>query len=84
MSYSKDERHIDKHVWKLPIPLFDDSDPVHRRLSGLGEKCTEIVAALDLGDSSNFVTLRRLVRSALAAHSVATEINETVLYLLSR
>ncbi|WP_114906501.1 hypothetical protein [Ornithinimicrobium murale] len=23
MSYGKDERHIDKHVWKLPIPTFD-------------------------------------------------------------
>ncbi len=83
MSYGKDERHIDKHVWRLPIPLFDDSDPVHRRLSDLGEKCAEVVAALDLSGSGNFVTLRRLVRSALAADPTATEINEIVLDLLS-
>ena len=32
MSYGKDERHIHKHVWELPIPLFDQNDPVHQRL----------------------------------------------------
>jgi hypothetical protein len=83
MSYGKDERHIDKHVWKLPIPLFDDSNPVHRRLSDLGGQCAELVAGLDLGDSGNFVTLRRRIRSALAADPSAAEIKEIVFGLLS-
>jgi len=82
MSYGKDERHVDKHIWKLPIPLFDDSKPIHRRLSDLGEHCTDLVAALDPGASGNFVTLRRRIRSALAADSTAIEINELVLDLL--
>ncbi len=76
MSYGKDERHIDKYVWKLPIPLFDDRNPTHRRLSDLGGQCAELVAGLDLGDSGNFVTLRRRVRSALAADPSVAEINE--------
>ncbi|MGH3947324.1 MAG: hypothetical protein ACRDSI_20145, partial [Pseudonocardiaceae bacterium] len=83
MSYGKDERHIDKYVWKLPIPLFDDRNPTHRRLSDLGGQCAELVAGLDLGDSGNFVTLRRRVRSALAADPSIAEINELVLDLLS-
>lgn len=83
MSYGKDERHIDKHVWKLPIPLFDGSNPAHRRLSDLGRKCADLVADLDLGDSGNFVTLRRRIRSVLAADPSAAEINEIVLGLLS-
>jgi len=83
MAYSKDERHIDKHIWKLPIPLFDSHNPTHRRLSDLGEHCTDLVAALELGDSGNFVTLRRRIRSALAADPTAIEINELVLDLLA-
>lgn len=82
MSYGKDERHIDKHVWKLPIPLFDSNNPTHRELSDLGAKCADVVAGLDLGNSSNFVALRRRVRSALAADPTATKINEVVLDLL--
>ncbi|MGH3855829.1 MAG: N-6 DNA methylase [Pseudonocardiaceae bacterium] len=83
MSYGKDERDIDKHIWKLPIPLFDSRNPTHRRLADLGEQCTDLVAALDLGDSSNFVTHRRQIRSALAAHPTVTELNELVLDLLT-
>ncbi|MGH3977427.1 MAG: N-6 DNA methylase [Pseudonocardiaceae bacterium] len=83
MSYGKDERHIDKYVWKLPIPVFDGINPAHRRLSELGEQCADLVAALDLGDSGNFVALRRRVRTALAADPSASEINEIVLDLLS-
>ena len=30
-------RHFQKHGWKLPIPAFDERDPLHARLSGLGE-----------------------------------------------
>jgi hypothetical protein len=83
MSYGKDERHIDKHVWKLPIPVFNHSNPTHSRLSNLGGQCAEFIASLDLDDSANFVTLRRRIRSALAAHPSAAEINERVLGLLS-
>ncbi|MGH3905546.1 MAG: hypothetical protein ACRDTE_15375 [Pseudonocardiaceae bacterium] len=83
MSYGKDERHIDKYIWKLPIPIFDRNHPVHSRLSELGEHCSELVAALDLDESNNFVALRRQVRAALAADPSAAEINEIVLDLLS-
>jgi hypothetical protein len=67
----------------LSIPLFDSSNPTHRRLSDLGEHCTDFVAALDLGNSGNFVTIRRRIRSALAADPTAIEINELVLDLLA-
>ena len=26
MSYGKDERHFDKHIWQLPVPLYDPTD----------------------------------------------------------
>ncbi len=83
MAYGKDERHIDKQVWKLPIPLFEDSNPAHRRLSDPRQTMRWLVAGLDIGDSGNFVTLRRRIRSVLAADPSTAEINEIVLGLLS-
>ncbi len=73
MSYGKDERDIDKHLWKLPIPLFNSGNPAHRRLAELGAQEAELVAALDLDETRNFVALRRYVRSALAASPYAAE-----------
>jgi hypothetical protein len=74
MSYGKDERDIDKHLWKLPIPLYNAADPVHARLSVLGLQEAQLVAALDLDEQGNFVTLRQDVREALAAGSGAHEV----------
>jgi hypothetical protein len=78
MSYGKDERHIDKHVWQLPIPLYDSGSPVHRRLAELGHQEAQLVAHLDLYERGNFVTLRQDVREALAAGSGSEEIADLV------
>jgi hypothetical protein len=32
MSYGKDERHVDKHLWQLPIPVYDAENATHREL----------------------------------------------------
>lgn len=82
MSYGKDERDIDKHVWKLPIPLYSPADPAHQRLSELGQQQAQMVAALDLDAGSNYVTLRQDVRGALAGSSGADEVAEIVTELL--
>jgi len=29
MSYGKDEHHIDKQVWKLPVPTYDLANETH-------------------------------------------------------
>jgi len=51
MSYGKDERHVDKHVWKLPFPTYNPANETHRRLSELGRQEAATVAALDLEDT---------------------------------
>ncbi|MBC7288270.1 MAG: hypothetical protein H5T86_09550, partial [Armatimonadetes bacterium] len=38
-------RHFCKKVWELPIPVFDESDAIHRQLCELGRHCAERVAA---------------------------------------
>ncbi|GGT37622.1 N-6 DNA methylase [Nonomuraea spiralis] len=84
MSYGKDERHIDKHVWKLPIPLYDPSNEVHARLATLGGLGAGFVAALDLDESKNFVSLRQDVRKVLAQGPYASEVDELVVGLLDQ
>jgi hypothetical protein len=82
MPYGKDERHIDKNPWKLRIPDYDPANETHRRLSELGRQEAETVAALDLDEHGNFITLRQLVRRELANHEAATEISDIVTELL--
>jgi hypothetical protein len=78
MSYGKDERHIDKHLWKLPIPMYNPANETHRRLSQLGLQESQMVAALDLDEAGNFVTLRQVVRRELAGREAAAEISDLV------
>jgi len=82
MSYGKDERHIDKHLWKLPISVYDPTDEVHRRLSELGKLQAETVEALELDENGNFVTLRQRVREILTNHGSAEEISDIVTEML--
>ncbi|WP_208761342.1 N-6 DNA methylase [Microbispora hainanensis] len=82
MSYGKDERDIDKHLWKLPIPLYNADNPIHQRLTELGRAEANLVAGLDLDEKSNFVTLRRKAREALASGSYAEEIASIVTEML--
>jgi hypothetical protein len=78
MSYGKDERHIDKHLWQLPIPLYDADNPEHIRLMALGQQQADVVAHLDIDVGSNFVTLRRQVRQILETTEAAAEIASLV------
>jgi SAM-dependent methyltransferase len=83
MSYGKDERHVDKHLWQLLIPTFDPADSEHQRLADLGAQATQLIADLPIDETSNFVTLRRHVRAALAASPVGQAADEMVTELLS-
>ncbi|MBO4270408.1 N-6 DNA methylase [Microbispora triticiradicis] len=84
MSYGKDERHIDKHIWKLPIPLYNSNDPVHARLAELGRREAHLVAGLQLDESGNYIKLRQIVRKALSEGPYADEVDELVVGLLDQ
>jgi SAM-dependent methyltransferase len=76
MSYGKDERDIHKHVWELPIPLFDPNDPVHRRIAELGAALEKIVAAFKTDDSLHFAATRRHIRDVVMGTAEGKEVNE--------
>jgi hypothetical protein len=82
MSYGKDERDIDKHIWRLPIPEFDSSNPLHAELSSLAAKVEQEVSAIQLDEARNFVALRRQVRSFLAESTRAQQIERIVAKLV--
>ena len=85
-------RHFHKHGWKLSIPRYDDSDPLHVRLSQLGKaaqhECAALVANSDIptkpaGDAQSREA-RRLLRHEWQPNSkVAQDIEATVAELLS-
>jgi hypothetical protein len=82
MSYGKDERHIDKAVWQLPIPQFDPANETHQRLATLGTAEAERIAALVLDESKNFVKLRQVIRAVIVDSPDAEELDLMVRLLL--
>lgn len=81
MSYGKDERDIDKAIWRLAIPTYDPANPAHTELADLGAQAAALVAGLDLG-AGNFVAHRRRVRDVLAASDLGPQSEAAVTVLL--
>ena len=74
-------RDFDKHVWRLPIPKFDSTDPLHMQLVDLAAKAEEVTAGIDAG-TYGFQKHRRLVRDALAKAGITEPMNTAVKTLL--
>ena len=83
MSYGKDERDIDKHVWKLPIPSYDPDNDAHLNISRLSGELAAEIGELELA-STNFVTNRRQVRAHIAASPLGRELDALVAQLLGQ
>ena len=85
-------RDFHKHGWKLPIPRYDASDPLHVRLSELGkaaeQECAALVANSDIptkpaGDTQSRAA-RRLMRHEWQPNSTTAQgIEAAVAELLS-
>src|SRR5690606_18741134 len=84
MAYGKDERHIDKHVWKLPIPLFDPDNRAHLELAEQAAEVEAAIAGLELDDGLHFAARRRRVREFLERHPTARKIEARVARLLDQ
>ncbi len=82
MSYGKDERDIDKHVWRLPIPEFDPGRPLHSEIVRLTGQVEQKIQALQLDEGKNFVALRRQIRRVLKEDATAQRIESLVTKLL--
>jgi SAM-dependent methyltransferase len=76
-------RHFDKYVWQAAIPLFDTTQPLHRRLVALTAKASEVASKVELADGMGFQAARRLIRQELAIAGISAMLDSTVTELLA-
>ena len=82
-------RHLHKHLWKLPIPEFDDGNSLHMRISEAGRVAGEGAARRleQIRQERDRVTVtiaRREIRKWLAASDEGQAVEEAVSELLRR
>ena len=77
-------RHFDKYVFNLPIPKFDGNDPLHLELARVARTAEEVVKAVPEKKGEYFTRTRKRVRSVLAKHGIAAELELLAKRLLER
>ena len=81
-------RHLQKHLWKLPIPEFDPSEPLHSALSEAGEAAETGAAQqlerlrADRGHNVSVTIARRELRKWLAGVGSRARLEAAVARLL--
>ncbi len=75
-------RDFHKHVWKLPIPSFDESNDSHRELVELAIAAEQFVSELDMPSDVRFESVRRFVRDALNSSQIGQDINRLSMAVL--
>ena len=83
MSYGKDERDFDKHIWQLPIPLYDTTNDLHSRLSARGAELEAAIGKLELVPGRHFAAVRRDIRGFIAESEAGQDVEALVEELLS-
>ena len=71
-------RHFDKYVFNLPIPRFDASKALHGGIAQAAERAEEIADAVEVKEDEHFTRTRARVRSTLAEHGVAAQLEQLV------
>lgn len=75
-------RHFDKVMFNLPIPLFDQRDPLHTALADAGQEAERVAGMVELVEGEKFQRARKRVRDALAEDGIGGEIEKLVDRLL--
>jgi hypothetical protein len=84
MSYGKDERDFDKHIWQLPIPLYDPADDLHARLSARRTELEAAIGQIELEPGRHFAAVRRDIRAFIAESEAGRDVEALVEELPSR
>ena len=91
-NWAKKIRDFHKHGWKLPIPRYDASDPLHLRLSELGttaeQECQALITNNDImsnpaGDAQSRAARKMLRHEWQPISATALAIEDAVAELLS-
>lgn len=75
-------RHAHKHLWKLPIPTYDPTDPTHAAVSQAGRNATQATQQTYAGTTAATGTVRSQLRSWLEESLEGRAVEETVAHLI--
>ena len=75
-------RHVHKHLWKLPIPTYDPTDPSHTAVSQAGNNATQAAQTNHPGPTATIRTVRNQLRSWLKESPEGRTVEETVAHLI--
>ena len=76
-------RHISSHLWKVPIPLYDQNDELHRHLAELGSRAEQFVKELNIAPMKAHGRMRAILREHLAHSELGRSIEEAAETLLN-
>ena len=87
-NWAGNTRDLQKHLWKLPIPLFDPNDPLHTEIADVGRVAAQGAAELldNLRQERDRVTVtiaRRETRRWLRASQTGRDVEDAVGKLLA-
>ena len=71
-------RHFAGYVFNVPLPQFDSSNPLHCEIVQAARTAEEIANAVQVKEDEHFTRVRARVRSALAEHGVAAQLERLV------
>ena len=83
-------RHLQKHLWKLPIPEYDPANPLHANISHAGKSAARGTARelarlrRERGDDVSVIIARRELRAWLRSSEEGMWVEELVGELLAR
>ncbi|HEY5071858.1 MAG TPA: N-6 DNA methylase [Caulobacteraceae bacterium] len=77
-------RHFDKVMFTLPIPRFDERNPLHGDLAAAAREAESLAASFEIAEATPFARARRIVRDGLRAAGVSDVIDSLVTRLLDR
>ena len=72
-----------KHIWQLPIPVFDPKNSTHLRLVELAKYAEKVAQEFEVKHDLHFSATRRHIRRRIEESSDGTSISEIVFELLS-
>ena len=75
-------RHFDKYVFNLPIPRFESGNAAHRALADAGQTAADVARGVPFKEGEYFTRTRKRIRTALAEHGVAAEIDRLTAHIL--
>ena len=71
-------RHFAGYVFNVPFPKFDAGNPLHSELAQAAQTAGAIATAVEVRENEHFTRARARIRSALAEHGVAAQLERLV------